>query len=117
MATFTEEKIADRAIADLISRITMEVDDELRADGEFATRVTVNTIDGRRHERLVPLAMGKPARWFSADTMRAKFDDCARVVLDAPARDLAYVQWRAMDSTQAVDPLLRTLHPATAVTA
>ncbi len=116
MATFTEQKIADRAIADLIPRISMEVDEELRADGEFATRVSVNTSDGRLLERLVPLAMGKPARWFSADTMRAKFDDCARLVLDAPARDLAYAQWRAMDSAQVVDPLLRTLHAASGAT-
>ena len=117
IATFTAEKIADRAIADLIPRITMEVDDELRGDGEFATRVTVNTRDGKRHERLVPLAMGKPARWFSADIMRAKFDDCARVVLDASARDLAYSRWRAMDSTQPVEPLLRTLHAVAGVAA
>ncbi len=76
LATFSDEKVADPAIRALIPRIKMEADDRVRHDPEFATVVTVETETGGRHERLVPLAIGKPARWFSPQQLRDKFFDC-----------------------------------------
>lgn len=40
----------------------MEADDRVRYDSEFATVVKVETESGSRHEKLVQLAIGKPAR-------------------------------------------------------
>ena len=63
--TFTEERITDPRIRELIPRISMEVDERWRDDSEFCTEVTVQTKDGRQYTARVPLAAGKPARWMS----------------------------------------------------
>lgn len=81
LATFTDARAADVRIRDLIDRTTMEVDERVRTDPEFATVVEIETVTGARHEKLVPLAIGKPARWFPKARLRAKFDDCAGLVL------------------------------------
>lgn len=110
--SFTDAKIADARIRALIPKISMEVDEDLRHDAEFATRLTVETESGARHERLVPLAMGKPARWFSVERMQAKFHDCAADVLGAAACEQAFAAWRALDSSTSAPALIRTLEPA-----
>lgn len=111
LSTFTDEKVADPAIRDLIPRIRMELDDKLRDDSEFATVVTVETAAGERHERFVPLAMGKPARWFSVERMQDKFGDCASAVLGPAACERAFAAWRELDRAQPVQPLIEILQP------
>lgn len=109
--TFTAEKVADPRIRALIPRITMTLDEALRDDPEFATRLRVTTDRGRTHERLVPLALGKPARWFSVERMREKFQDCARGVLGAARCDLAFDSLRALDNDTPMAPVLAVLKP------
>lgn len=110
LSTFTAAKIADPAIRTLISKISMEVDDKLRDDSEFATVVTVDTVAGDRHERFIPLAMGKPARWFSVERMHDKFFDCAQAVLGAEACEQAFAELRSLDTAQPLARLIGTLH-------
>ena len=111
LSSFTAAKLTDPRIRALIPRITMEVDDDLRADPEFATRVEVVTEAGRRLERFVPLAVGKPARWFSVERMRSKFTDCAAGVLGEPACAAAFEALRGLDGPVEVAQLLQGLHP------
>ncbi len=111
LETFTAAKVADPRIRGLIPRITMEVDEDIRQDPEFATRVTVTTTSGRKLERFVPLAMGKPARWFSVDRMQMKFRDCAATVLGAARSDRAFDSLRAMDNDTAIASTLALLQP------
>jgi 2-methylcitrate dehydratase PrpD len=77
LSTFSDEKVANPDIRALIPKITMELDDRVREGTEFPAVITVETQAGRTHERLVPLAMGKPERWLSAEQLRSKFADCA----------------------------------------
>lgn len=87
LSSFCEETVAAPEIRALIERTTMEVDERVRRDSEFATVVTVTTRDGATHERLVPLAKGKPARWMSRAEIEAKYRDCVGGTLGAAASD------------------------------
>lgn len=80
LSTFHEEVVGDTRVRDLISRITMELDERWKDDGEFATEVAVTLEDGTVLRQFIPLAQGKPARWFSEERLRAKFDDCTEAL-------------------------------------
>ena len=98
LETFTEKVFSNQAIHDLIPRITMEADDRVRHDPEFATVISVETESGKQHESLVPLAVGKPERWFSEEQILSKFLDCTRAASDKGAADRLYIEccvrWR-----------------------
>ncbi len=111
LGSFTAERIADPAVRALIPNITVEIDEDLRHDSEFPARLTVVTESGARHEKRVPLAMGKPARWFSVERMQAKFRDCAGPVLGEGA-DRAFAALRELDSPLPLAPVLERLQPA-----
>ena len=111
LSSFTEAKIANAAIRALIPKITMEVDEKLRDDSEFATVLSVETEGGERHERFVPLAMGKPARWFSVDRMREKFDDCSQAVLGEPGCSQAFAALSSLDAAQPVEWFIGSVRP------
>ena len=116
LTSFTPDKIADARIRDLIPRIAMEVDEDIRHDSEFATRVTVITASARRLERFVPLAMGKPERWFSAERMQQKFRDCAEPLLGPPGCSRAFDALRTLDGPAPVAAILSLLHTLTQTT-
>lgn len=94
LRTFTPEVVADPTVRALMERTTMEVDDRVRHDPEFATVLAVTTTDGRTREAMVPLAKGKPERWMSEAEIEAKFRDCASASLqgDAQVRLLALLR-------------------------
>jgi 2-methylcitrate dehydratase PrpD len=109
LATFTDEKLRDPRIARLIARTTMEVDERVRHNSEFGSVVTITLDDGRRHEKLIPLAIGKPERWFSRDRLQQKFTDCAKLVLPADRIGPAFEAAQALDRLPSLDALLRHL--------
>lgn len=109
LGTFSDEKIADPAIRALIPMITMEVDERLRKDSEFPTAVTVETADGKRHERLVELAIGKPARWFTTEQLRAKFFDCGTRVFGAQRLERVFGSLRSLDEAAPAERLFSDL--------
>lgn len=106
LATFSDEKVADPRIRSLIPRIAMELEPRLKDDSEFATEVSVELEDGTRLVRFVPLAQGKPDRWFTADRLHAKFTDCASVALAEASRDKV---WRALASLDSADGCVKLL--------
>jgi len=110
LRSFTDEKINDPRITELIPRISMELDPRLRDDTEFATEATVETTGGDRHVCHIPLALGKPARWFSAKQLRAKFDDCTNM-MPPPRRDALYGHLRDLDNAGSLDDLMHALVP------
>lgn len=95
--TFDATPLVSPAVGTLIERVGMAVDDRVRHDTEFATYVTVATADGRAVERLVPLAMGKPARWFSEERLRAKFMECGGRTLPADRLEALFAHLLALD--------------------
>jgi 2-methylcitrate dehydratase PrpD len=114
LSSFTDAKIADPAIRALITHISMEIDEDLRGNSEFATRVTVETMAGARIERFVPLAMGKPDRWFDVQRMREKFSDCSLDVLGEGGCEEAFATLRALDGVMSIERLIHALRPRAA---
>ncbi|MBV8537275.1 MAG: MmgE/PrpD family protein [Alphaproteobacteria bacterium] len=109
LATFSEAKLRDPRIAPLIGKTRMEVDERVREDSEFASVITLTLEDGSRHEKLVPLAIGKPARWFSRERLQQKFADCAAGILPKDRVREAFESAQALDRLPTLDPLLRQL--------
>ncbi|MFT4437130.1 MmgE/PrpD family protein [Caballeronia sp. 15715] len=108
--SFTMRRISDPAIIDLIPKIVMETDERIRHDGEFATILTVVTEDGRVHERFVPLAMGKPARWLSREQLKAKFDDCLGESKSSASRDAVFDSLQSLDREEAAAAMFEILY-------
>jgi 2-methylcitrate dehydratase PrpD len=109
LATFSEERVNDRRVRALIPKIDMVLDERWRDDGEFATEIAVELEDGTRLVRFVPLAQGKPARWFSAERLHAKFSDCAGTVMSGEPLEAAWQALRRMDSPNGCEEVLRAL--------
>jgi 2-methylcitrate dehydratase PrpD len=102
LSTFGTRALSDPRLHALLSRMTVVVDDRVADSPEFAAAVAVLFTDGSSVEKLVPLAKGKPARWFSEAELRAKFDDCAKVIGDPAATAALYDTLRSLDGPVAL---------------
>ena len=111
LETFTPQGLASPAIRSLLPRVWREVDPRVRDDPEFATIVTVETADGSTRSREVPLALGKPSRWFTPERLRAKFFDCGRGVLPQERLEAVYASLAALDGQPSLEAVLRALMP------
>jgi 2-methylcitrate dehydratase PrpD len=109
LATFSDKVFANPALHALIPKITMEADDRVRHDPEFASVISLETVDGRRFESFVPLAAGKPERWFSRTKMHDKFSDCASGLLNADAIERVFSRLQALDGDAGANKLLDSL--------
>jgi 2-methylcitrate dehydratase PrpD len=83
IATFQDDKLDDPAIRALLPRVKMVVDPSIPGDQErhMWTRVTIGLRDGRRVSvgpREVP---GHPGHPLTREALRAKFAECAGLVL------------------------------------
>lgn len=109
LSSFSDEGIHHPAIDALIPRISMEVDDRVRDDREFASVVTVETKRGERIEHMVRVALGKPARWLGAPQLKQKFSDCCRYSGCAIDASEAFAALQSMDGASSLDGILRLL--------
>lgn len=100
LGSFRQALIEDPRVAALIEMTQMQVDPSVGDGAEFPTRLTIHTEEGGRFSCFVPLAQGKPDRWFSEDRMRSKFLDCLRAYDSADAIAL-------FDSLRVMDQPLR----------
>jgi 2-methylcitrate dehydratase PrpD len=117
LTTFNDAKVGRPKVVDLIGRTTMEVDERVRHDSEFASVVSFTLEDGATREKLVPLAMGKPARWFTRERLRQKFLDCGDGILPADGLDRAFAAAQNLDRLPNIDGLLSRLSAAKAAAA
>jgi 2-methylcitrate dehydratase PrpD len=83
IATFSDDRVRDPAVRQLMSRVTMTVDPDIPGDLErhMWTRVSIALIDGRTLHigpREVP---GHPACPLTPAALRDKFTECAGTVL------------------------------------
>jgi 2-methylcitrate dehydratase PrpD len=111
LASFRQGLVDDPRVSELIERTTMFADPSVGDGAEFPTRLRVHMADGREHQCFVPLAQGKPARWFSPERIRAKFDDCLRSY-DPVRASALFAGLRALDEDrelQGPDSLLARL--------
>jgi 2-methylcitrate dehydratase PrpD len=117
LATFTEARIADAAIASLIAKIRMETEPRFADDSEFPAIVTVTLSDGTVLQREVPLAMGKRARWPVRAQLLRKYSDCATASLGSQRVESTFERLSAIDSSMALADLVDTLQPNDMATA
>jgi 2-methylcitrate dehydratase PrpD len=103
--TFTDERVRSPKVVDLIKRTTMVVDERVRHEKEWGTAVRVETMTGEVKEELVPLAIGKVGRWFSEDTLRTKFMDCASRMIPTSQAEHLFRALRTLPSLKDVASL------------
>ncbi len=96
LSTFAPRVLFDPVIQALMEKVTMEADDRVRHDPEFATAVAVTTTGGTTREVLVPLARGKPERWLTPSEIEAKFRDCASDTLGGGAQSRLLAALRSL---------------------
>jgi len=111
-ATFSEEVVADPAIRQLVGRIRMQVDERVRHNTEFGSVVTVTCTSGRKVERLVPLAKGKPERWMSRGELFAKFLDCTQEVLGKKGAESAFESLQGIEKFGSIGEIIKLITPA-----
>ena len=95
LAQFTDEKVQDRAVREIMKRVRVEVlpgygrDDGGAAVNSIAAPAIVDITlkDGRTLSRRVEHYRGDPNRPLGTDDVAAKFRDCAGAVLDADAAE------------------------------
>lgn len=107
--TFTPEKIADGKNEKLRSKLKMEVDTRVADSSEFASVVTVSMNDGSSHEELVPLAIGKPARWLNRETLHTKFVSCASQAFERSSAEQLFARLVGLEQESKIEPLLGAL--------
>jgi 2-methylcitrate dehydratase PrpD len=78
IAQFTDERVADAALAQLRRKVTVEVGQELEI---YQVRVAVHTTDGRELCHFVPIQKGDYRNPLSRDELLAKFRANASAVL------------------------------------
>lgn len=89
LTTFTDDKVRDPAVRELMTRVEMVVDPEIPGELErhMWTRVTIRLTDGRALSigpRPVP---GHPAHPLTPAALAEKFTECAGLVLPADRAD------------------------------
>ncbi len=109
LGTFSDECVQDPKVRDLIDRVTMVLEPRWKDDGEFATEIEVQTEDGETLACFVPLAKGKPDRWFTPEQLRAKFTDCVGSLMTVPGLDAAWHALSSLDSAEGAARLLAAL--------
>jgi 2-methylcitrate dehydratase PrpD len=78
---FTDRKVNDLKIRELIKKIKMYVHPDVENDPDFASIVTVRLRDGREYSYRVAKARGRPSVPLSGAELHAKYRNCAREVL------------------------------------
>ena len=109
LGSFSEARINDAAIDALIAKISMQVDDRVRDDREFASIVTIETTTGERLEERVQVALGKPARWLSTLQLQDKFSDCCRYARSTIDPEQAFATLQDIGNASSLDGILRLL--------
>jgi 2-methylcitrate dehydratase PrpD len=111
IAQFTDRKVRDRRVVEMMKRVTLVVDPELEALGydQVRSRVTIRLKDGRTLVERADVARGhpeKPMRW---DELAEKFRDCCGLVLPKADIDEAIGLVDDLAKLKSITPLIRAL--------
>ena len=109
LGTFTDAAVARINASGLPEKVTMELDDRVAGNSEFGAVVTIETGDGQTLEELVPLAIGKPERWFPKDRLAAKFHDCCGTAIDRGLAEEIFTLAQSLDQAPSLRDLTNAL--------
>jgi 2-methylcitrate dehydratase PrpD len=111
IAQFTDKKVRDRKVIDLMKRVTLYVDDELEALGydQVRSRIRVKLKDGKIIEGRCDVARGHPEKPMSWAELEEKFRDCAALVLPRKGVEETIQMVARLEQLRSLSPLLRAL--------
>ena len=113
IATFQDDRAQDPAIQRLMERVKMVVDPEIPGDRErhMWTRLTVRLKDGRTATIAPRPVPGHPERPLPLAALRAKFAECAGLVLPADRVDSVAQMVESLDTCPDLRSLTAILDP------
>lgn len=113
IATFQDDRAQDPAIQRLMERVTMVVDPEIPGERErhMWTRLTVRLKDGRSATIAPRPVPGHPAHPLPLEALRAKFKECAGLVLPADRVDSVAQMVETLDACPDLRSLTAILDP------
>jgi 2-methylcitrate dehydratase PrpD len=111
IAQFTDRKVREPKVVELMKRVTLVVDPELEALGydQVRSRVRVKLKDGKTVEARADVAKGHPLKPMTWADLGEKFRDCARLVLSRAATEEAIELVANLDKMRSILPLIRVL--------
>jgi 2-methylcitrate dehydratase PrpD len=111
IAQFTDKKVRDRKVIDLMKRVTLNVDDELEALGydQVRSRIRVKLRDGKIIEGRYDVARGHPEKPMNWAELEEKFHDCAALVLSRKYAEETIQLVGRLEQLRSLSPLLRML--------
>ncbi len=109
LETFSEDALPRINGSGLGEKVRMELDDRVAGNSEFGAVVTIETVNGQKLEEIVPLAIGKPERWFPKERLVSKFHDCCGSVIDeAHAREIFNLA-QSIGTAPTLSPLIQAV--------
>jgi 2-methylcitrate dehydratase PrpD len=112
LASFSDEAVQRPDVRQLMERVNVHVQDELRYELEHPAVVTVRLRSGEQLSDTVPFASGKPARWFTRDRLMDKFTDCAGQALPADRIDPIYRWTQSIRQLPGITELAELTRPS-----
>jgi 2-methylcitrate dehydratase PrpD len=111
IAQFTDNKVRERRVIELMKRVTLYVDDEMEALGydQVRSKIRVRLKDGRVIEGRADVARGHPEKPMSWAELSAKFKDCAALALPRENVEEVIRLVSQLPALRRVTPLLRAL--------
>lgn len=106
LQTFEDSSLPRINASGLVEKVRMELDDRVAGNTEFGATVTISTADGRSLEEIVPLAIGKPDRWFPKAKLESKFHDCCRGIVGHETAAQVFGLAQALETADSLAPLL-----------
>jgi 2-methylcitrate dehydratase PrpD len=82
LESFDKAEVSRINASGLVEKVRMELDERVAGNSEFGSVVTIETHSGQRLEQIIPLAIGKPERWFPKQRLETKFHDCCADVIN-----------------------------------
>ena len=109
LETFEDASLPRINGSGLVEKVRMELDHRVSGNTEFGAVVTVTLFDGQQFEEIVPLALGKPERWFTKKKLESKFHDCCRGVISRAKAERIFSLAQTLEDAESLDPLIEAV--------
>jgi len=109
LKTFKDAEVPRINASGIGEKVRMELDDRVKGNTEFGSVVTITTASGLILEEVIPLAIGKPERWFSKDKLRSKFEDCCYGVINDEQANAIYELAQSIEVAEDLDALIEVV--------
>jgi len=111
IAQFTDRKVREAKVVELMKRVTLYVDQELEALGydQVRSRIRIKLKGGKTIEGRADVAKGHPLKPMSWGDIGEKFRDCASLVLSRKNMEDAIEFVANLDRQRSMLPLIRAI--------